>query len=180
FSRDWSSDVCSSDLVPPPRRRPARPRGARRHRRRGGAGRTRLARGHRRHRGADPRLRAAHGARPADREPRDARVHRVARRGHRRPHESVAMTAQGVSGWARALLWAGEAVAWLTVLGICVALVWLCVRISRQRPFGRSVTTALNWVAVLVIVGGTTSGVLADFGRGTVVAEAAPQAVARS
>src|SRR5690606_41210429 len=67
------------------------------------------------------------------------------------------------------LLWAGEAVAWLTVLGICVALVWLCVRISRQRPFGRSVTTALNWVAVLVIVGGTTSGVLADFGRGTVV-----------
>lgn len=95
-------------------------------------------------------------------------------------YESVEMTVEGVSGWARALLWAGEAVAWLTVLGICVALVWLCVRISRQRPFGRSVTTALNWVAVLVIVGGTTSGVLADFGRGTVVAEVAPQAVARS
>ncbi|SRR5690625_1347982 len=94
-------------------------------------------------------------------------------------YESVAVTVDGAPGWVRALLWAGEAVAWVTVIGICVTLVWLCVRISRQRPFGRSITTALNWSAILVIVGGTTSGVLGDFGRGAVVSELLPGAVAR-
>ncbi|PYF99316.1 hypothetical protein SAMN05216184_10725 [Georgenia satyanarayanai] len=76
---------------------------------------------------------------------------------------------EGVPAGTRWLLWAGDAVGSLAVVGICLVLVQLCVRIARQRPFGRSLTVALVATAVLVTAGGVLPQLLALAGRTQVV-----------
>lgn len=93
-------------------------------------------------------------------------------------YDSATVTVEGAPAGARWLLWTGQAASSLTAIGVCAALVWLCVRIGRQRPFGRSITTALNLVAAVIIVGGTLSQVLTGFGQAAAVDFLGPEAAA--
>lgn len=84
-------------------------------------------------------------------------------------YEAVTAVVEGVPSAARWLLWGAEATGSLAAIGVCLALIWLCVRVARQRPFGRSATVALLITAALVMVGGVLPQMLATMGRAEVV-----------
>jgi hypothetical protein len=55
---------------------------------------------------------------------------------------------------ARAALLAEAVLGSLLTVGICAAVVWLCVRVFVGRPFVRSATTGICVVAILVLLVG--------------------------
>ena len=75
----------------------------------------------------------------------------------------------GLPSLARWLLWGAEAAVSLAAIGICLALIWLCVRVARRRPFGRSLTVALVVTAGLVIIGGMLPQMLDAIARSEVI-----------
>lgn len=84
-------------------------------------------------------------------------------------YDTVTAVVEGVPSGARWLLWGADAVGSLAAVGVCIALVWLCARVARQRPFGRSLTVTLVATSILVMVGGALPQVLATMGRARVV-----------
>lgn len=75
----------------------------------------------------------------------------------------------GAPALARWLLWGAEAAGSRAAIGICLALVWLCIRVGRHRPFGRSLTVALLTTACLVVFGGTFPPLFAAMARAEVI-----------
>lgn len=59
----------------------------------------------------------------------------------------------------------------LLVVGICVVVAWLCLRVFVGKPFVRSATWGIAAVAILVLVG----GLWAPFLRGVASTEAVAQ-----
>ena len=55
---------------------------------------------------------------------------------------------------ARAALIAATVLSSLLTVGICAAVVWLCLRVFVGRPFVRSATTGISVVAILVLLAG--------------------------
>src|SRR5699024_6505018 len=90
-------------------------------------------------------------------------------------YESVALTLTEVPGSARWLFFAQAAVTGLAAVGVCLALLWLCLRVLRSRPFGRSVTAALVASAILIIVGGTAGQLLEAAARSAIVSHLGPE-----
>ncbi|PYF99317.1 hypothetical protein SAMN05216184_10726 [Georgenia satyanarayanai] len=84
-------------------------------------------------------------------------------------YESAALTVTGLPTAARWPFAAQSAVTALAVVGVSLALLWLALRVLRNRPFGRSMTAALVASAVLIIVGGTVSQLLGAAGNAAVV-----------
>ncbi len=84
-------------------------------------------------------------------------------------YDTVTITLPVAPDSARWLLLAGLAVSTLATIGVCLTLLWLCLRVLGGRPFGRSVTVALVASSVLIILGGTASQLLASAGRASVV-----------
>ena len=84
-------------------------------------------------------------------------------------YETATVTVAQAPTSARWLLWGEVAATSLAAVGIALALAWLCVRVIRYRPFGRSVTLALFTTAVLVMVGGVLTDVLGAMGRAELV-----------
>jgi len=84
-------------------------------------------------------------------------------------YETATVTVSQAPASARWLLWGEVAATSLAAVGICLALVWLCVRVVRHRPFGRSVNVALLTTAVLVLVGGLATDFLGAVGRAELV-----------
>ncbi|WP_152188221.1 hypothetical protein [Georgenia satyanarayanai] len=89
-------------------------------------------------------------------------------------YESAALTVTGLPAAARWPFAAQSAVTALAVVGVSLALVWLAVRVLRNRPFGHSMTAALVASAVLIIVGGTASQLLGALGNAAVVDHLGP------
>ncbi|MEE6288939.1 hypothetical protein V2J52_14895 [Georgenia sp. MJ173] len=90
-------------------------------------------------------------------------------------YESVTITVEGAPQSARWLLWGADAVSSLAAIGICLALLWLCVRVARQRPFGRSISAALLTTAALVMAGGVLGQFLGAIGRAEIVSFLGPE-----
>lgn len=84
-------------------------------------------------------------------------------------YESAALTVTGLPTSVRWPFAAQSAVTALAVVGVSLALLWLALRVLRNRPFGRSMTAALVASAVLIIVGGTASQLLGAAGNAAVV-----------
>ena len=84
-------------------------------------------------------------------------------------YESVTLTVTSLPVSARWPFAAQSAVTALAVVGVALALLWLALRVLRDRPFGRSMTAALVASAVLIAVGGTASQLLGAAGNGAVV-----------
>lgn len=80
-------------------------------------------------------------------------------------YETAVLTVEGAPAAARWLLWGAQTLPSLATIGICVALIWLCLRVARQQPFGRSVSFALLTTASLVVLAGIGGQVLAAMGR---------------
>lgn len=93
-------------------------------------------------------------------------------------YDSLTLVVESVPALARWLLWGAEATRSLAAIGVCLALVWLCVRVWRRRPFGRSLTVALVVTGSLVIVGGMLPQLLAGMGRAEVVDHLGARALA--
>lgn len=85
-------------------------------------------------------------------------------------YESVAVTVDGAPEAARWLLWGSYTADAVVIIGVCLALAWLCWRVLHGRPFGRSLTVATATVAILVAIGGLAGQWLAAIGRGEIVA----------
>lgn len=94
-------------------------------------------------------------------------------------YESAAVTVADAPSSTRWLIVAASLVAGLAIVGVCLALVWLCVRMLRLRPFGRSMTVALVTAAILIMVGGLGSQFLAAGARAELVQFLGPEAVGR-
>lgn len=84
-------------------------------------------------------------------------------------YDTITVVAEGAPSLARWLLWGADTTSSLAAIGICLALVWLCVRVARRRPFGRLLTLALLVTATLVMVGGMLPQLLGAMGRAEIV-----------
>ena len=84
-------------------------------------------------------------------------------------YESVALTLTDVPTAARWLFAAQSAVVALAVVGVCLAVLWLSLRVLQARPFGRSVTGALVTSAALIAVGGTAGQILEAAAQASIV-----------
>lgn len=89
-------------------------------------------------------------------------------------YESAALTLTDVPDSARQLFAVQSAVTMLAAVGVCLALVWLCLRVLRTRPFGRSVTVALVASAILIIVSGAAGQILEAAARAAIVSHIGP------
>jgi uncharacterized protein YhhL (DUF1145 family) len=69
-------------------------------------------------------------------------------------YESVTLVVADLPSIARVALIAEAVVTTLLAIGICAAVVWLCVRVFMGRPFARPAATGISVIALLVIVAG--------------------------
>lgn len=86
-------------------------------------------------------------------------------------YDTVALVVEGLSDTARGALIAATVLASLLTIGICVVLVWLCLRVFVGKPFVRSATWGIAGVAIL----GLLAGLAAPFLRGIASTEAVAQ-----
>lgn len=89
-------------------------------------------------------------------------------------YESVALTLTDVPASARWLFAAQAGVTALAVVGVLLTLLWLCLRVLRTRPFGRSVTAALAASAALISIGGLASQALEATAQAAIVSHIGP------
>ena len=85
-------------------------------------------------------------------------------------YDSVTATIEDLPDPVRWLLVAEQVTPPLATLGVSLCLLWLCIRLLKGRPFGRSVSAAVGVSAVVILIGGTLSQVLAAIARAEVVA----------
>ena len=84
-------------------------------------------------------------------------------------YETVALTIEGLPSAARGYLIAAAVLGALVSIGICAAVVWLCIRVFVNRPFVRSATWGIGVVAILVFVGGIGSSLCTGIARAEAV-----------
>ena len=68
--------------------------------------------------------------------------------------DTVTLTLADLSAGGRAFLIGAAVLSWLVVFGICVVLVWLCIRVFLGKPFGAFATWGIGVVAILVVLSG--------------------------
>ena len=71
--------------------------------------------------------------------------------------DSVTITAEGLSASPRALLAGADALGSIGVIGLCVVVALICVRLFIGRPFSAAVTWGIGTAAILVMAGGLLS-----------------------
>lgn len=69
-------------------------------------------------------------------------------------YDTVTMTVEAMPASVRGWMIAATILGSLVSIGICAALVWLCLRVFVGRPFVASATKAVGIAAILVIAGG--------------------------
>lgn len=84
---------------------------------------------------------------------------------------SAEVTIGGLSTGARLLLASGAGIDVLTQLGVVTAVVMLCWRMLKERPFTRTITTTATIVACTIAIGGMLSQALSGFGGWSAVQE---------
>ncbi|MGB3909001.1 MAG: hypothetical protein WBL06_00830 [Pseudolysinimonas sp.] len=86
-------------------------------------------------------------------------------------YDTVTLVIEGLSDAARGALIAAIVLGSLLTIGICMVLVWLCLRVFVGKPFVRSATWGVAGVAILVLL----AGLVAPFLRGIASTEAVAQ-----
>lgn len=86
-------------------------------------------------------------------------------------YDTVTIVVDGLSAPARGALIAAAVLSTLLTIGICAVLIWLCLRVFLGRPFVRSATWGIGFVAILVLL----AGLGAPFLRGIANTEAVAQ-----
>lgn len=71
--------------------------------------------------------------------------------------DSVTITAEGLSTSPRALLATADVLGSIGIIGLCVVVAWICVRLFIGRPFSAAVTWGIGTAAILVMAGGLLS-----------------------
>lgn len=84
-------------------------------------------------------------------------------------YESVGIVIDHPPAAVRWFLWAELAAGGLIVIGVSAVVAWLCIRMLRGKPYGRSMTAGLVMTAALVLVLGLSKQVFGAVARSQVV-----------